>query len=209
MKMKDHTGERFGKLTVLRFSRKQKGRYYWICKCDCGNEKEVCIIDLKAGNTRSCGCIRRENPTRIKIRNLSKTRLHKIYTNMKNRCLNKNEERYKDYGGRGIKICDEWLVKYDGFLSFYEWALNNGYTENLTLDRIDNNGNYCPENCRWIDTKEQSRNKRTNILITINNETKCIKDWCVLYGIKVPAVYNYAKRNNVSLESSLLRRIRN
>ena len=208
MTMKDYSGEKFGRLTVLRFSRKHKGKYFWICKCSCGNEKEVCIMDLKTGNTKSCGCIRRENPTRIKIRNLSKTRLHKIYTNMKNRCLNKNEIRYKDYGGRGIKICEEWLIRYEGFLNFYDWAINNGYKETLTLDRIDNNGNYCPENCRWIEISEQNRNKRTNILITINNKTRCVSDWCHLYEIKIPAIYNYSKRNNVSLKDSLLRKIK-
>lgn len=207
--MKDYSGEKFGRLTVLHFSQKKKGRYFWLCRCDCGNIKEACIEDLKSGNTKSCGCLRKENPLRMKINNLSKTRIHKIYHNMKSRCLNEKNSRYEDYGGRGIRICVEWLGKYNGFINFYNWAMQNGYTDELTLDRIDNNGNYCPENCRWVNRKTQSRNTRRNINITINDITMCIQDWCSFYRIKAPAVFIYAKRNNVSIEESLMRRILN
>lgn len=207
MVMKDYSGERFGRLTVLSFSKKEKGRYFWVCKCDCGNIKEVCIRELKNGNTKSCGCLRKESPSRIKTNNMSNTRIHQIYHNMKSRCLNPKNTRYRDYGERGIKICDEWLGKYIGFNNFCKWAFDNGYSENLTLDRIDNNGNYCPDNCRWADTKTQRRNSRKIINITIGKDTKCLKDWCEFYNIKEPALFNYAKRNSVSIKESLKRRI--
>lgn len=205
--MIDYKGKKFGKLTVLQFLKNKNGRRLWLCKCDCGNIKEVCIEDLKSGNTKSCGCLRRENPHRIKINNLYKSRIYKIYNNMKNRCLNENNPRYKDYGERGISICNEWLGKHNGFIKFYEWAMQNGYSEELTLDRIDNNKDYSPLNCRWVDRKTQNRNTRRNINITINNITMCLQDWCSSYQIKAPAIFNYAKRNNISVEDSFLRRI--
>ena len=126
---------------------------------------------------------------------------------MKSRCLNPKNDRYKDYGGRGIKICDEWLGKYVGFNNFCKWAFENGYSESLTLDRIDNDGNYCPENCRWADTITQRRNSRRMKYITIGNETKCLKDWCEYYGIKAPALFNYARKYSIPIEESLQRRI--
>lgn len=204
MSMKNYTGEKYGRLTVLNFSRKYKGIYYWFCRCDCGKIKELSIQDLKSGNTKSCGCLRKENPSRIKINNLSGTRIHKIYHNMKTRCFNQKSERYKDYGERGIKICDEWLGKFVGFNNFCDWAFKNGYNENLTLDRIDNDGNYCPENCRWVDMKTQRRNSRNIINITIGNETKCLKDWCCIYGIKESRILNYSKRNKISAKDSFI-----
>lgn len=205
--MRDYSGKRFGRLVVLGFSKKENGRYFWKCRCDCGETKDVCIRELITGKTKSCGCLRRENPNRIKINNLSGSRIHKIYHNMKTRCLNKNNERYKDYGKRGIKICKEWLGKYTGFLNFYKWAVASGYKDTLTLDRIDNNLGYSPKNCRWATYKEQGRNTRRNINVTINEETHCLKDWCCIYGIKESGVLKYAKRNNVSAKDSLLRRL--
>lgn len=208
MDMKDYSGYRFGRLTVLGFSHTNKGQSFWNCICDCGNITTVGQGNLRSGKTKSCGCLRRENPSRIKTNNLSKTRIHKIYHNMKARCLNPNLERYKDYGKRGIKICDEWLGKFVGFNNFCKWAFENGYDESLTLDRIDNDGNYCPENCRWVDKKTQRRNSRNIINIKIGNETKCLKDWCAIYGINESGVYNYAKKKNISIKDSLLRRIK-
>lgn len=207
MNMMDYSGYRFGRLTVLCYSHSKRGQSFWVCKCDCGNITTVVQGNLKSGKTKSCGCIRRENPIRIKIGNLHGTRIHKIYHNMKNRCLNQQNPRYKDYGGRGIMICNEWLGKYIGFNNFYEWAKNNGYRDDLTLDRIDNDGNYCPENCRWVDEKAQRRNTRKNNNVEIDGKIMCVKDWCELYGIKEAGVYNYSKRKNISLRDSLLRRI--
>lgn len=114
-------------------------------------------------------------------------RLYNIWYNMKRRCYNKNAKDYKNYGNKGIKVCKEWEEE---FMVFYEWALNNGYDKKLTLDRIDNNKNYCPENCRWITIKEQHRNYSQNRNYTINGETKCVTEWCELYNIKFTTVIN-------------------
>lgn len=113
-------------------------------------------------------------------------RLYDIYTTMKQRCYNKNHKKYKHYGGRGIKVCSEWLESYS---NFYEWAINNGYSDNLTLDRIDTNGNYEPNNCRWATQKEQQNNKRTNTNITYNGETHNLKQWAEIKGINYKALW--------------------
>lgn len=114
---------------------------------------------------------------------------------MKSRCYNKNDKRYKDYGGRGIIVCDEWLDKENGFMNFYQWAMASGYKDNLTIDRIDNNGNYKPNNCRWATDKEQSRNRRSNHLIKYKNETHCIAEWAEKLNIKqtvlIQRIYTY------------------
>ena len=173
-------GMRFGKLTVLEFSHRKKRsngyyRNYWLCKCDCGNEKIIEESHIKSGHTKSCGCLNIE-----KFKNFnhgkSNTRLYKIYNDIKKRCLNKNCKNYKDYGGRGITMCDEWL---NDFMNFYNWSMENGYKENLTIDRIDVNGNYEPSNCRWVTMKIQQNNKTNNHLITYNNKIQNIMLWCM------------------------------
>lgn len=137
---------------------------------------------LKSGGVRSCGCLAKEiHSIRCKELGLarathkkSNTRLYKIYSNMKDRCYNKNNYAYKDYGLRGITICKEWL---EDFNAFYEWAINNGYKDNLTIDRRDNNSGYSPNNCRWITRTEQCLNTRYNKVITYNNKTQTLKEW--------------------------------
>lgn len=171
----DLTGQRFGRLNVVGFARKTKDRQFmWKCKCDCGNEVYVRGYSLRSGNTRSCGCLQVE--TNIKLRQthgMAHTRLYNVWVGMKGRCSSPSSGCYKYYGGRGIRVCDEW----QNFTPFYEWAINNGYQDNLTIDRIDVNGNYCPNNCRWITAKEQSNNTRRNHYITFNGETKTLKEW--------------------------------
>lgn len=112
---------------------------------------------------------------------MSHSRLHNIWSNMKTRCFTKSYYLYELYGGRGITVCEEWK---NDFLSFYTWSMSHGYSENLTLDRIDNNGNYSPENCRWTTMKEQASNRRSNHLLTLNGETKTISEWSKVVGIE-------------------------
>lgn len=180
---KDLTGKKFGRLTVIGFNRIQKGSYRWACECECGNVVSVPYSRLMRGETKSCGCILRELKTK---HGKSNTRLYTAWENMKTRCYNPNDDFYADYGGRGIKVCDEWL---DDFTSFYKWSMENGYKSHLTIDRIDNNGDYSPDNCRWVDLKTQGRNKRNNVQVTINGETKTLSEWAESEGINQKTLF--------------------
>lgn len=171
--IKDITGQKYGMLTVIKQAPRKDKKIKWICKCECGNETIVSSGDLKNGHTKSCGCLKLKHGKR-------NTRIYKIWQSMKNRCYYENDICYQNYGGRGITICKEWL---DDFQVFYEWAIANGYQENLTIDRIDTNGNYEPTNCRWATMKEQQNNRTTNKLITFNGETKTMKQWAEFVGI--------------------------
>jgi len=206
-------GQKFGRLTVIKLDHKKeyinpkgiKSKYeYYLCKCDCGNYKLVNKYSLKRKQIISCGCFREKNFLHIiNKHNLSRTKIYTTWQNMKHRCYNKNFPQYKDYGGRGITICQEWLDKENGFMNFYNWALTNGYKEELTIDRIDNNGNYKPSNCRWITQKEQSKNKQNNHLITYNGETHCIAEWSDKIGIKREILTNRINAYHWSIERAL------
>ena len=152
-KLKDLTGQVFGRLTVESFSHMNGKHSYWNCRCECGNIHIVRSDCLKGGLVKSCGCLNRE-PRGI-THGQSKTKLYHVWAGIKQRCNNPNANHYDRYGGRGITYCKEW-EKYE---PFYTWAMNNGYQEGLTIDRIDNDGNYEPTNCRWITIAEQQRNK--------------------------------------------------
>lgn len=170
-------GQKFGRLTVIELlsERAKNGMKIYKCMCDCGNYVNVRYGNLTSGNTKSCGCFNSEcSSKRNSTHHKTHTRLYKIYYNMKTRCYNKNATRYKNYGGRGIVVCDEWL---NDFHAFYDWSMNNGYKDNLTIDRIDNNKGYSPNNCRWVTNKEQSNNRRSNIVLTYNCVTKTAKQW--------------------------------
>lgn len=160
----DLTGKRFGRLTVVYLDHKKPRKdggniLFWFCKCDCGNEVVVRGDNLRSGNTTSCGCFARDNTSNIKkTHGKRNTRLYGVWENIKSRILNKNDEAYPNYGGRGLTICSEWL---NDFMSFYNWSVQNGYSENLTIDRINNDKGYYPENCRWVGRHIQSSNRRT------------------------------------------------
>lgn len=188
----DLTGKKFGKLTVLKKLNYSKSghSYYWECKCECGKIIKVSANNLKSNHTKSCGCYKSEKAQTHKH---SKTRLYNIYYNMKSRCYNTKNPYYYNYGGRGVIICDEWL---NDFETFYNWAMNNSYKENLTIDRIDVNGNYEPNNCRWITIRENSNNKRNNHFETYNGETHTIAEWARILGINNSTLNNRLTRHS-------------
>ncbi len=185
-KLIDLTGRKFGMLTVIerRGSNSQKSAL-WLCECECGNKKVIDGHELRRGRV-SCGCYHDKLASQRAVeRNFKhghrKERIYRIWTGIKTRCNNPNDVTYKRYGGRGIKVCDEWL---NNFQAFYDWAMANGYSDDLTIDRINTNGNYEPSNCRWSTQKEQQNNKRNNRLITYNGQTKTIMQWSQEIGIK-------------------------
>ena len=158
MKFVDLTGQAFGRLVVLQRAKTINKRTKWLCKCECGNEVLVESNNLKTGHTQSCGCFQREATSSAnKTHGKRHTRLYSIWNCMKNRCYRKCFHAFHHYGGRGIKVCDEWL---HNFQSFYDWAMANGYKDDLSIDRINPNGNYEPTNCRWVTMAEQNKNKR-------------------------------------------------
>lgn len=189
----DLSGKRYGRLTVV--SRVDdhitpSGRHHlkWKCICDCGNEIVTRGDALKDGRTQSCGCVRSEVAhKRASTHGESKSKLYGVWSAMKSRCYNPNSPHYDDYGGRGITVCLEWREYYE---KFKYWAVNNGYSEGLTIDRIDVNGGYCPENCRWVGSVAQANNRRSNRIYTYNNETHNIMEWSQIYHIPYKTLHN-------------------
>lgn len=194
-KYKDITNKRFGRLVAIDRIKREKHNTYWLFKCDCGNEIIIPQSYVSCGDTKSCGCYRKEmagKNAQIK-HNKAHTRLYQIWSGIKQRCYNKNKEAYKYYGARGIKVCKEWK---DDFMCFYNWAINNGYMEELTIDRRDVNGHYEPSNCRWTTIKEQNNNMRTNHWIEYNGERLTMSQFSEKY--KIP--YDILKNRIIQLE---------
>lgn len=190
----DITGNRYGRLKVINYAYSAKNQRHWVCLCDCGNITLPTTNSLKKGNTTSCGCRAREltkkfNHDRRKYKmEYEKNRpvLYYTWLNMCRRCNNPKMPDYYRYGGRGIKVCDEWL----DYSTFEEWAMNSGWEKGLTLDRIDNEGNYFPENCRWATRDQQANNKRTCIFLTYNGKTQTMAQWARECGVSSTTISN-------------------
>lgn len=181
------TGQRFGKLTVIKRAEQnsKSGNAMWVCKCDCTNDVTVIGSHLRSGHTTSCGC------NRISERSMghSKDRLYRTWMGMHNRCYNHNHDRFKWYGGKGISICDEWHE----FISFRAWALSNGYTDELTIDRIDADRNYCPDNCKWVDMKVQANNRSNNRILQYRDKQYTATQLAEAHGLSPHTVFNRLK----------------
>ncbi|MEI5909421.1 hypothetical protein WAK64_20545 [Bacillus spongiae] len=173
-------GERFGKWLVIEKVEGSKP-IKWLCRCDCGKEKEVSQNNLKRGKSSSCGCFRKEKLRELKsVHNCQPEKLYGVWLSMKRRCDLKSSPSYINYGARGIRVVDEWKSDY---AVFRDWAFSNGYEEGLSIDRINNDGNYSPDNCRWVDRRTQNLNKRTNRNITIDGVTRTVTEWSEQSGI--------------------------
>lgn len=203
----DLTGQKFGLLTVIGIKDTDTKKTYWVCQCDCGNMKEVRSDSLLCGAIKSCGCLKRKqdkiNLTRNHRHKMSGTRIYQAWQGMKARCYNPHEPRYDRWGGRGITVCDEWK---NSFEAFYEWAMANGYQDNLTIDRIDNDGNYEPNNCRWATQREQSRNRCSNINIRIGNSTRTLVEWCEIFCVDYKSVNQRYKKYGFASVDDLFNR---
>ncbi len=195
----DLTGKSFGRLTVVEYSHTNKhGVAMWKCKCDCGNERIVAGAHLRSGHTTSCGCFNLEAiKKRATKHGLKQTRLYNTWLHIKDRCLNSSNKDFEHYGGRGIKVCREWA---DNFETFYKWAINNGYNDKLTIDRINVNGDYCPENCRWVTQKKQCNNKRSNVFLEYNGETHTLKEWSEITGICYQTIHGRYRKGKTPAE---------
>ena len=181
------------------------------CQCDCGNTHIAHKGLLLSGNIKSCGCLQHEeeyrkvNSERQKTHGMTNTLLYKCWNSMKNRCNNPKMENYSIYGGRGISYCKEW----EHFEPFMDWALKNGYKEELSIDRIDVNGNYEPNNCRWVTLKQQARNRRGTYFITYNGETHCLTEWAEILGFKRVTLQKRIKDYRWSIKKAFTTPIKN
>ena len=196
MELIDLTGQRFGRLTVLRRGENKvepSGNVVtmWECVCDCNPERTFLVNskNLRTGHTRSCGCYKSSVISNAKKKHgKSHDRVYIIWKGIKNRCFNRNEPKYPNYGGRGISVCSEWLGE-NGAKNFIEWSMANGYRDDLTINRIDNDGDYCPGNCSWATYSEQANNTRYNRVITYKSETHTLSEWCNMLNIPYKTIW--------------------
>lgn len=198
----DLTGQKFGRLTVIeRYKSSKGGHTRWKCMCDCGRETISCADGLRNGQTTSCGCLNREKIIKARqTHGMWKSRIYRIWKGMISRCCCETDGNYKNYGGRGIAVCEEWL---HNFQAFYDWSTQNGYADNLTIDRIDNDKGYYPYNCRWITFKKQQNNRRNNHNITFNGETHTLSEWSEITGVSYQHFYAMATNPNVNIKDVL------
>ena len=198
-------GKRFGRLVVLEEVEKKNNQRMFRCLCDCGNEKIIAGSRLRGG-TQSCGCLHREQLIKRNTKHGgTKDRLFHVWQNMKKRCYNPNEREYKNYGGRGIEVCEEWRHNY---VAFREFMLSEGYDKDAkrgeyTLERIDKDGNYCPENCCLKTIQQQAYNRTDNHLEEYKGEIKTLAEWAAEYNIEYNLLFRRLKRG-WAMEEALL-----
>lgn len=183
----DLTGQKFGRLTVLEYAGRDNGRFsLWRCRCVCGKYTTARASSLRYGTTKSCGCLQAERTKEAATTHglsggrKQTPRLYRIWRNMKSRCFNPKTPKFQNHGGRGITVCTDWLQ----YASFHDWAMQNDYDDWLTLERIDNNGDYEPGNCKWVTPKQQNLNTRRNRLFTYMGETMTLKEWSTRLGMQ-------------------------
>lgn len=188
MKQQEHIGEKYNRLTVIDVRREGK-RYYWTCRCECGNVTESRADQIRTGHTKSCGC--RALETRYKFRHGEwKTPLFNKWQKMRARCNSPKDKYYKNYGGRGIKVCDEW----EDYVVFSKWAHENGYEDSLSLERKDVNGDYCPSNCCWIPINKQARNRTTTRWVDCDGKRMSLAEACEVKGMPYGVVQSRLRR---------------
>lgn len=185
----DLTDRTFGRLTVLEKSGYGQGGSLWVCKCSCGKTKIISTSDLIHGHDKSCGCLRHQKPHNYLGRDKNK-RLYHIWKNMRQRCNNRDNAAYKYYGDKGVSICKEW----SDYKAFESWALDNGYADDKSIDRIDSNGDYSPDNCRWATALVQSNNRSINRTITLNGETHTISEWARIKNMNYGTLISRLRR---------------
>lgn len=197
-----YIGCKFNRLTVLRVAGKNKfGHPLFECRCDCGAVVLREATNVKNGKSKSCGCYQKEMTSKAaRTHGRSKTRLYSIWNIMIQRCNNPKNISYERYGGKGISVCDEWKKSSEEFM---EWALSNGYRDDLSIDRVDGSKGYCPENCRWVDAYVQSNNRSNNRLMTLNGITKNCKQWSNYFGFDYKYFHQKCSQNNWDLEKVL------
>ena len=196
------SGKRFGRLLVIEKSGvTPNGIILWKCLCDCGNIVSIRSTHLVNGKTKSCGCFQRDVASKLKkSHGLSDSRLFMIWQAMKQRCNNSNSDYYKFYGGKGIKICAEWE---SDFLSFYNWSISNGYTDKLTIDRIDINKGYSPDNCRWATASEQSNNKSDVKYVTYHGAKGSFTDMCRKLNVNRSTIQYRCREHKLTFEEAI------
>jgi len=197
-KIHDLTGQKFALLTVVDRSEKTtSGKAYWRCRCDCGNNTVVSGTNLITGAVKSCGCLKHKTQD---THHLSNTRLYRIWNALIQRCNNKNHSGYRYYGEKGIAVCEAWK---DDFITFYEWAMMNGYSDELTIDRINTSEGYFPENCRWVSRKAQANNRTFCKMIEYNGKIQTLMQWCEELGLNYKLIHSRLYRLGWSFEKAI------
>ena len=206
-------GQKYGKLTIIKEVSPIGSKRRILCKCDCGNIKEYSMDRVIHGRTQSCGCLRNEmflthrnnNGTSVYPKEATDSKLYKIWNSMKGRCYTISSGAYFKYGAKGIRMCDEWK---NDFMAFYNWALANGYSDELTIDRIDYRGNYEPSNCRWADIRTQANNKSNVCKYEYNDELHTMTEWSEIMNINYGALWERLNVLGWSIEKALTTPVR-